>query len=495
MSASKYSSFTKTTTHKPTRGDNLDTFYDGLTSATGILFTIVGFFALLRKSILTNVSAAFDGDAEAQIHLYIVALTFLAGFRLVQSLLLAKRDYRDIESGLVDIIIFLAVVLFMSGAVINLAPMLGIADPMITVLIIYAVCCLVGTLNFARLYLFVVPQNPDNLDIHIEKPIQLLNTMVFAALTILLAAAVMIMKTRGPDAPELPIVFSCAYPLLILNILHSQQLTMAPKFLLNNAADATQSLVDDLKAALSSNTPDKEAEEILELVRSKAGGNYLPIETVRVSREDIDEVCDTLIHNFSYVYRFLFGVEDEAQAKAVLRKLMRFSSGFGQIGYLNFRFIVNSETKEKVGLFRMETAEEAWIYGIRDMIVLPIVAMICLRTFSIFSIMRRIHKISQTQKSPTRRELRIAYLAIFPKYQNKGYAHSFLHLLKNAFLKNYTDDLIVDKITLYARTKNKRALELFNKSAFLTAKPAVSDVLSKSDNSVGDLVFMSCGRP
>lgn len=479
---------------KAERSETLDKFYDGLTSPTGILLTLGGFFTLTSRNILEVLNLAIDGDDNAILYLFILALTFLAGFRLLQSLVLAKRDYRDIESGISDILIFLTVAAFTSGAAAN--AVIKVTDPnlVIILLAIYSACSLVGTLNFIRMYLKVSREDTDQFDVAIEKPIQMCNVVVFSLMTAFLVVATLLLRSQGPGEPLVLVAIASIYPLLLVNMLHSQQLTMQPKFLLNNNADSPNTCLDRIESILAANTTEDDVIEIINFAKPKIGLGYRAVKTVRAQRKDIDDVCSRLIDNFSHVFQFVFDNEDALNLKKLLARIMRGGSRFNNLGYMNYRYIVDPIENTKIGLLRIDTPSRVSIYGVYDAFVLPLVAMFSLGTVNIFGPLRRARSIARTQTRLSNKEIRITYLIIFPEFQKRGFGCSVLILLKNAFLKNYTDDYSVNKISLFSRTHNIHALALFKRVGFSIVGSEKPDILAETYEDVGDLVFMSCQK-
>src|SRR3954452_20673622 len=116
MKPPQYSTIRAEPVYKPADGFSLSAFYDTLLKPHNILLTIIVFVAAINRDLRPLLVKAGAGDSEAILRCLLVLMSVIAGWRLYQSLYLAKRDYSHITSGFGDIAIFLLITLFTAGA-------------------------------------------------------------------------------------------------------------------------------------------------------------------------------------------------------------------------------------------------------------------------------------------------------------------------------------------------------------------------------------------
>lgn len=453
----RYSTIRKEPAYKPADGFSMNSFYDLLIKPSTIVLLLVGYFTAINRDLQSYIDGAIQGDKQSFAHLSLLILSLVAGFRIIQSLYLAKRDYSHIESGLSDVVIFVAVVAFASGAAVKL-----LRSNMVIVLSIYSACAIVATVNFFRLFRSRIPDNSDNYDYPIERKIQAVNTIVFACLTVLLILA----AVAAHEAAFQPFYWmmgaGCA--LIIFNTIHSQQLTMGPKFLLHNDEDSINNSLKIFREIFGHLVTIKSDEEITAAIFKHSDTGFQSIKTRRAQRSDVERIADSLLQAFPYIFRYILGINDKTTLKRTLQGMITAAGGFGALGYMNFYVILNKKGEE-VGLFKMDTAHNNWPYQGVAAIKIPLIIIRNIRAREIVRIWERAKLALSTQSSPRKREIRLTYVIIFSKHRGQGYAQSFLRLLQNA-CRNYTNDIVGDCITLVVREHNTAARQLFEKSGF-----------------------------
>lgn len=468
-----YSTFRKEPVHKPGEGYSLSSFYDRMISPPSVLILVTFFFTQFCQSDIKECMSriAVNGDSSSVMHILLIILTFVLGIRIIQSIYLAKRDYVHVKNGLIDVGIFALVALFTSGAML----FLWSRFPVFT-LGFYVLLAFAGLVNFLHLYFNRIPKGQDQYDFPIERRIQATNSVIFAFLLISLCIALYFSTTQSREMIVVYCLICLNYPLVIYNIIHSQQLTYRPKFLFHNNADSPKNLAALFKNLFGPFSNHQEDEDILKHVINTPTSRYKEIKTVRVAREDVDLVCDTLLREFAYVFAYIFDTSDEKLLRKLIRTMITLAGGFGLLGYLNFYLIVTNspegKSSQKVGLFKADTVYPNWIYQLVEVVALPLILTFRFRFFNLFKIFKRAREIDRMQPATEARDIRLTYFAIFPGFQNQGYGTLFIQLLKGA-VRNHTNDIVVDKITLCVRDKNTYAVKLFGRAGFLAPERKV----------------------
>lgn len=456
----RYSTIRREPPHKPADGYSMSAFYDKLTSPV----TVVGLFfaacVLINKGDMSDhLRKSFSGDRSSSIHLSLLALSLVAGLRLVHSCFLAKRDYAYLGHNIWDIAVFVIVILFGGGIVLQLV---GIHQ--VAALAIYTLAAVVGAVNFGALWLWRIPRNSDQFDYPIERLIQIVNTVVFLTIGVALGWQALDLA-RGRGASEIYWVVGSCMVLLIFNIIHSDQLTMLPKYLLTNEADSPESVAASFRL-LFGHLSDLESDgEIREAVMGGYGASHRTIRTVRVQAGDVDQLSSEIVKSFGYLYAYVLGVSDDRKLRRGLRCLLTSSFGFGALGYMNFYWVVN-ESRERVGLIRVDSNHRNWIYRGLEALTLPLRLAYCLRTVRFLGVLLRARSVSRSQPAPVDKEIRLTYLITLEEFRRRGYGLATVRLLRNACLHAYTNDIVAEKLSLYVRSSNQRAVRLFQKAGF-----------------------------
>ena len=339
-------------------------------------------------------------------------------------------------------------------------------DDLVVVLSIYSICTLLGTINFFGLYYGRIPVGSSEYDYPIERRIQAINTTVFACLTVLLILAAV--AARKGNYPTFYWVLGACYALILVNIIHSEQLTMLPKFLLHNEPDSPSNSIKIFRDAFGHIVALKSDEEIANALFARSGSRFKSIKTIRATRSDVERICTELLREFSYIFEYILDTNDSVRLRRTLCGLMKSAGGFGSLGYMSFYFIVDDEGRE-VGMVKVDTSHGNWLYQMLALATFPFIVLAGLRRFNIFKIWQLARSALSTQSGPKRKELRLTYIVIFPAHRGQGYGESFVRLLCNASL-NYTNDIIADRITLFVREKNSVARRLFQGAGFAYPK-------------------------
>lgn len=472
----KYSSILE----KPTTENSehsLTSFYNKLIAPPSLLTIIVGYFFLIQgNDIMGYINNAIAGDSLSKLYLLTILLTLISGFRIVQSLFLAKKDYPDLKSNLFDVIIFVVVILYMAGGIMqvilymsgsfNQPPLSLSHNSFIVIFIFYGFFALIGTVNFWIMLNYRIPKNSHKYDYPIEKKIQLLNTIVFAYLTIsLIISAVLIDRNREEIDKIVFWLISSNFPLLFLNMIHSNVLSYSPKFLIKNSSDSPDNKASEIKKILNLTTNSSD-QKILQFISKSEISEFKHIKTERVRKHNLNILQNNLISEFKYIYSYIFQTEKEEKLQSLLNTLLKSGASFGALGYENFYYIIDQKTDKKVGFFKMDTSRRNILYEIIEIFTLPLPLLVKLGPINFLRFIKKVKKITLIQKKPDDGELRLSYIVIFKEYRQQNYGLNFMNLLRNAFLLNNTNNIDVNSITLFTREKNKAANLLFQKSGF-----------------------------
>ena len=445
---------------------SLVSFYNVLTHPTGILATIVFFFVLLHQEILIDIKNFIGGDNAAYMNILLFFFTMVLGVRLVHSIFLAKRDYKNLKIGFLDIIIFLFVILFATGGVLNLVRyFIGSgAEYHRFIITLYAAAGFLGTINFFMLWVSRIPKDSEMFDYSIEKHIQRINTFIFSYLTLIFILMIYLIGNEPIDKYLFSIIFGSGAILLILNIIHSEQLTYKPKYLLTNKNDTIEALINEFKTKFSHIVGTKKSSAIRDLITN---GRYVKenfIKTARATPKDVEFISSQLLHHFGYVFKYITGIEDGEVLEKILNKIILSTHGFGKLGYMNFYFVINDHG-ERVGFFKVDDHYGNWLYTVANTIALSYILTRNLGLSEYFGLLYRARKI---QRNPNRNEISLTYLVIYSEHQRNGFGSALIRLLLNAYINNKTDDINAEKLTLLVRQNNFAAQNLFRKAGFKT---------------------------
>ena len=479
----RYSTIRKEPAYRPLDAYNLNAFYDKLIHPAAIVSVLVAFAVLLNQDLGQQLARAFRSDVAAWRHLALLALSVVAGMRLVQSLYLAKRDYAHLDSTFMDIFIFVALVLFTAGGALKLVQLDHLAAEGI-----YSVGALLGAANFWTLT-WRIPRTSDHFDYPVERRIQWINTIVFLLIGVMLAWATITGYSKGGNGVEIFWISGACIVLLIINMIHSSQLTMLPKFLLTNEPDSPSAVADAFRREFGHLSPLRSDAEIAAAVLGTSEPRFQTLRLIRTGAQDADALSRALLECFGYVYTHLFGRRDPAVLQRMLRGMILSCGGFGALGYMSFYWLVNDEG-HRVGFVKLDTVARNWFYRGLDRLFLPLRIAWTLRTLNLRAIGERARALLSDQPLPSDKELRITYLVVHSSHRRQGYGHAVLTLLRKACLRNFANDIVADRMTLFVRKNNVAALSCFRKAGFVE-KPLLYENIAQDRLAVeGGLVHM-----
>jgi ribosomal protein S18 acetylase RimI-like enzyme len=311
--------------------------------------------------------------------------------------------------------------------------------------------------------------------------IQGVNTFVcLYALTALAYLSHEFLTDHGRTTTTVLVVFTVAAA-FIFNMIHSQQLTLMPKFLFKNDVDSPAGLTERFRKVFWRTAAGLTDGAIVERIERDAAVGFMSIRSVRARSGDVDRIADCLLSEFRYVFAHIFGTEDASKLRQAVVYMMTSAAGLGPLGHMHFYMIEHED--EVVGFFKAETRRDCWIYRAAA------AASSAYRIVRLFGLTRssriyeRFKRFAAAQPPPTHREVRLTYLMIFPEHRARGAGSATLRMLINA-LREKTNDIDMKKLTLFVREKNPAA-RLFKSAGFVPAKrPRSADPLA-ADEAVG----------
>lgn len=456
----QYSTIRGEPKHKRGAGDTMDTLYDTLLKPHTILLTILGYIAILVKdNPFRHIPGALDGNEISILHLLLILLSVIAGLRIIQCLYLAKRDYGHLRNGFLDVLIFGLVIVFTGGTVV-----MGLDGHLLIVLLVYLLCAFGGALNFFLLYRYRIPRNSEKYDYPIERQIQLVNTWTFVYLTTALAYASYSLIQAGTPTTSCLVAIAITYVPLILNIVHSEQLSLMPKFLLKNDPDSPPYQIKLFRQIFRRTADDLTDEEIKKLIHKDVSNKFQSIKTVRAKASDVSALAKEILKEFGYIYKYIFGTSDQALLHRALVKLLSVAGGLGSFGYMHFYLLKSGPTV--VGFVRLDTSDKCVFYLWIEILILPFELAKLFGISRLWAILCRSHEVVRTQPEVGQEEIRLTYIFIYSEHQRKGFGGAALRLLINALIYNVTDEIVSDRISLFVRERNKIAEQFFAKAGF-----------------------------
>lgn len=446
------------------------TFYDNLTKPASITILIVGVFAALHKEgrIVEHLKNLRGVQHDSILYLLMLVLTFIVGIRIVQSLYLAKRDYEHIEGKFSDILVFVVVIFFTCGAILRIGIL---PEPGSVTVWIYSALALFGTFNFLYIYKSRLVKFDPRGDYEFERRIQLVNVLVFLVLTLTLFASWFFLAENLDQRWIAYLLIGLNFPLLVLNILHSGELSLRPKFLFHNGPDDPKRIIPEEMTAIRVLDED-EARGISEKILNKWPVRYMSLDLTRAYPTDAPLIAKHLVAEFGYVFRYLLKDDDRDVLERFLTALLKVGGGFGPFGVYNFYFIRDvSDPKAPIrvglagfshgGYKLLYQCVQAFGFALR---VLPTVSKNPCRWVMIGA---RALKLLRSQTSPGNREVHLNYLVVFPDHRRRNISINFLRMLKNA-LREGTNAIDCDYLCLRVRSDNDRARGAFKKCGFTT---------------------------
>ncbi len=406
LKVNRYSTIRGEPVHRPPDGYHLTGWYDNLLKPTTLLVVIGTAIALQYRDTVVRLHAAQLGDAEAELQIWMTVLSLFVGVRLIQSLYLAKRDYLHLRTRLLDVLIFGCVSVVIGGGVLGI-----VSDNAKWGLGLFVLLALVGCLNHYLLIFYRIPRQSTLYDYPIERRIQIVNMLVcgYCALSLCIALFY-ITKTDALGVFSRVAVASVCLA-LALNMLHSQQLTFVPKFLLTNAPDSPAELTRIFKALFWRAAQNRSDDQIEELLYAMAPQPFQAIRTVRANAKDAFSIADAMVSEFGYVFRFVLGTEDETYVRKTVRALLQSAGGFGSFGYLNFYMIEHDNNK--VGFVKLDSLESRTVYHSLASFKVFLSLAMRMRPTQLLATCSRWKKVAAAFPQPDVGEVRLAYLVIF----------------------------------------------------------------------------------
>jgi ribosomal protein S18 acetylase RimI-like enzyme len=448
----------------------LASLYERATQPAGIVATIIITVTVGYRELLKLFQRIATGDPSAVLEGLLVLLSFVAGLRLFQSLLLAKRDYVNVAHDFGDIVTFVLIALFTGGVFGSVfghaALMFGSTNSQLVVLYLYTVCAFGGAVNFYRLR-FRLRNQPDRVDYPTESYIQTVNIAVFTFVAICLAYATVEVQRNGPTNVAF-VAISLTYIPLIFDMVHSSQLTYLPKFLLRNDLDSPKRRIAKFREQFRRTAAELSDEEVLRFIGRDV--HDIKIQTVRVTRHDAGEIADHLANEFGYVFECIFGSTDRKRIREALVRLLTAAGGLGSFGFMSFyaiEHIVSKRERHRIGFAKIDSSKGCWIYRIAEIWTLGFTLMRLFGVTRLPGILRRARQMARLQPEATPNEIRLTYLLIHPDHRRRGFSAAFLTMLANALIHTDTGDIAADRITLVVREHNTAARRLFESEGFV----------------------------
>jgi ribosomal protein S18 acetylase RimI-like enzyme len=391
----------------------------------GILIFIVVNYHKIGESIGKN-------DNDGLLFLLLCIISIVAGIRAYQSFYLAKIDYSTIKIRKRDNLTFAAVYSFLT-----ISLLAGLHDKIILLYAIYTIISTLATLNFWDLFLGRLEKQKNELDYICEKRIQLFNAIVFSIITVLLLFIIIIKALNVYTICVYVLLVSIICVLLLLNILHSHELTYMPKIILCN---------------------DNE---------DKNSCDFKKLKISRMNKKDTDQIVNTILKEFKYVFEYIFDTSDEITLKRTLCLLLTSCFGFGFLGYMNFYSIQQSDNDTEIGLIKINTLHRCLIYKFFELLSLPIVIISQFGIKKLPQIYKRSKEIIDSQpKLQKRTEFELTYFVIYEEFRNDKYGTYAMKLLVNALFHSKTNNINCSQLTMLVREINTASLLLVRNIGF-----------------------------
>jgi ribosomal protein S18 acetylase RimI-like enzyme len=455
-----YSLIRKEPIHKPPDGYSLTAFYEALLKPPVVFSFVTAYFVIFHQAnIISKLDKAAKGDGESVLYLSLLFFSIIAGIRIIQSLYLAKRDYQHSKANLVHVLIFGCVVAFTGGG--NFFLLNG-KLPLLLGLNLF--CAVAGLINFIYLYSFEIPKYREKYDYLIERKIQLCNVVTFLYI-VGVFSFILYSKWIGNTLSDVSISIAVAstYIPIIINIIHSQDLSLRPKFMIHNKPDKPANQVSLFRSTFWRTSANLKDSDILAIIHDDAPENFRDIELVRIRPSNIDYIVSVLIDEFWMVYQYIFNTEDRMLVDKALKISMLAAGGLGRYGFLNF-YMIRSKGNN-VGFVMLQTSHLCLLYRVYEAVVLPF-RLLFLGCRPLLAAYSKIIDITRIQAEPEEGEICINYLVIYPSHRLQGYGKATINLLIKALIHSINNDIECSKITLFVRESNHVAKSLFQKAGF-----------------------------
>lgn len=446
----------------------LASFYDAVTSGPTLLAALsvtVGY--LSTQELMQLGSDAIDADTIAIVRVALLVFAFAVGARVVQSAILAKRDYMHLPGRLRDILSFFAVFGCLTFLVLRT---FDSQDFPSVVLVVYATIAAIGIVNFASLYAYRIAKGDPRIDYVVERRIQLVNTVTCVIIFPVLIACVLFGNASPGSHWWVTGALAACSVLLATNMVHSNELTMAPKFMLENEYDARDRVVDRFREDYSHYLDKQQDAEIGKVLGNAVKKVHRPLRLQRAEPAHANQIAEALVGEFGYVYEYVFGTTDRGRLIRAVRGLLTTAGGFGPAGIMNYYYIINDEDESPVGIVRVDTNHRRTLYAFVEYAINPIKVCFTLRTLRLFAIMRRAGEVRAEQPEATPDTIVLTNLVVFKSCRRRGFALALLILLKHAFLVYHTEYTNLNQMLAGVRSGNAAAESLFTKAGFVPKK-------------------------
>ncbi len=467
-----YSNIAVEARRRPPEGDGLQQLYDLALKPDKIVTYLVVCASVQYRKIAQVASELQMRDERSLIYIEILVLTVICGLRAYQSIFLAKKDYKGIWGSFLDVITFLLVLLFTSGVL----PLL-FANRLDNLLLIYAGIAFVMLVNFLSLRFYRLRKARDTLDLPLEHRIQSVNAITFAILTIALMYAWFALRNGGALVGGDPLIH-CHWAIgigivaVVLNIIHSHELSYVPKLLLRNSPDAPLKKIGWYRYLFWREAARINDAEILQRCCGAAKVSFIALTTQRATRSEVPEIATQLLKEFHYIFGTIFQTSNRVVLNSRLNRVLLSCGGFGEFGYRNF--IVIRRNGESTGFFYVKTEHRTLLYDTLRAVSLILQFSWIDGPRRSFRYLRAARQVQQSQPEAAHRQICLQYLVIYPKHRRKGIAGAVLELLIGGLVLTSTNGINADKIVLTVRERNSKAIQLFRNLGFRESSATVN---------------------
>jgi ribosomal protein S18 acetylase RimI-like enzyme len=440
-------------------------YYDNMLAPVALFGVILAVFTFFSGEYFRFLESIEKNNFTDNLFLFLLILfSLFVGIRIYQSLLLAKKDYSSIKNCFLDILTFLVVALFISGVIIA-----KYSNNIKQLYIAYSALSTIGTINFLDLYFRRLEKNEKTIDKVIEKRIQLFNSAVFFITTIILSIISLMLLYDNYNMIFILIGGAVICLLMVLNIMHSGQLTAMPKILLQNKADSPENIAEHLREFLGKVLKEDNKDKIIQISNNDIRNTYKYVTISRMNKENVEAVAKDLLFEFGYVFEYIFITKDTDVLNRAVRSLLTSAWGFGELGYVNFYSIKNGEEKneKEIGWMKIHSNHHCWIYKVLENLSLFFVAF-QFRIRDWPEIYRRAKKMNSSQPSTKKEKnvFELTYFFIHEQHRRCQYGTYTINLIVNALFHSKTNNINADKLKLLIRESNIASKRLFENIGF-----------------------------
>ncbi|MDA0967220.1 MAG: GNAT family N-acetyltransferase [Rickettsiales bacterium] len=464
---------------------SMSDFYDLLYHPVAIISLLIVVIPNTTDSLIKLLELCNNKEETLKI-VSVGLLSTIVGFRLLQCVFLAKRDYSELEHRkLIELFVFLILIFYTAGGpflVISKAhdvllkwSLYNVEYIFTFMLSLYLLGSLIGSIHFYDLWKNQIKNTSNTLlDVDIAEQVQLFNFISFICTFVFLTLAfiIQISPIRNDFNTNLIIMVIISSIILICNIIHSHDLTFKPKFLIHNKNDSIHyikkyliSYIKNIPTYNNNNNLEKEVTKLLHNNIHHKG----QIEVVRAKTQDIHKIANEIYYNFGHIYEYIFDLDfheesDKDKFFKVFKKILLFCNGFGSHGLKNYYIILNQKERP-VGFFKIDCKNTNFVYQVIGSLYLFLYFIMLFGPLKTFGILKRLKEFKY-QDRKSKLEVCLNYLVIYREFQRQGYGTTFLSLLIKTSLNLTNNGNNIQKITAVVRSKNKYAKKLFQKNGF-----------------------------